>query len=793
MIELIVKRDDREINRYFLPQGQTTLGRAEDNAIILDDSAVSRRHARIKVDGIKVSIEDLGSGNGTFYGDNRIERQDLTDGDEIVIEPFRLLLRKDKEGVVKDSTRPVPASRPPPMSRLDAPPSKVKRDPGGSAAGGPRLEVVRGQGGPYLLTGENSSIGRSEDATITLKDPSSSRKHASIEKTNRGWICADLGSANGTYVNGASVKEAELQDGDIILIGNTELRFVDPGVVAADDDEPDVVSRPMTTRPVPKSGARKPAPAPVSEMEMEMELGGSPDSYEDQGQEDAYDEPAPPPPRSARGGNSGSGRKNPNGGRNAGNGGAFEGGGAMPQDEAPGGGTEFGPPPSAFGESTGTDGGEPPMAFGDAPTGYGNDDYGTQGGYNDAGYGMELGDDALFPGGQRPPDSLLGKYIFSLKTNRKTQIITAGLAVVFVIVLMGGSGKDGGGGGSGAVACIGGEDLDKQQNLNLNTIERFEKDIELALARTPTKDYATAFERYGRIVAIGRNDSMANVCVAQDKTRIALESLFALHEFLVIQKLREVTVAGATKDAATEARIAKNTKQGFDSLTVARRRRSTDQYKRAIAAFENVLEDDPGNSAVKAPLDEARREYRALVGEISEAQLERLTAKCKGIYAQGVQQQAKRTASAYQQAIKTFERITRREDPDGRTVYYPQAQSAISAGKRKLRELASPLRAEGKKYSSTQDWLRARVALRKAVATDPFDQTLQAELDAVQNECIRNAKRQISEAKAYEAAVNYPESLKSAALGLKYADRDTDKENQQIKEIIKRIRRNSER
>ena len=42
MIELIVKREEREINRYFLPQGQTTLGRAEDNAIILDDSAVSR-------------------------------------------------------------------------------------------------------------------------------------------------------------------------------------------------------------------------------------------------------------------------------------------------------------------------------------------------------------------------------------------------------------------------------------------------------------------------------------------------------------------------------------------------------------------------------------------------------------------------------------------------------------------------------------------------------------------------------------------------------------------------------
>lgn len=781
MIELIVKRDDREINRYFLPQGQTTLGRAEDNAIILDDSAVSRRHARIKVDGAKVSIEDLGSGNGTYYSESRIERvQELTDGDEIVIEPFRLLLRKDKEGVVKDSTRPVPASAPKPMTRLDAPPSQVKRDPGGSAAGGPRLEVVRGTGGPYLLTGENSSIGRSEDATITLKDPSSSRKHASIEKTSRGWICADLGSANGTYVNGASIKETELQDGDIILIGNTELRFVDPGVVATDDDEPDPV-RPIKTGPVARGGGRgKPAPAPVSEMEMEMEMG-SPDSYEE-----------PPPPRGGRNGGAG-GRKGNGNGRNGGRGApmeddAFE-GGALPQDSQPSGGTEFGaPPPSAF--SDGTDEGLAPPAFNDAPTGYGGDQA-----YNDAGYGMELGDDALFPGGQRPPDSLLGKYIFSLKTNRKTQIITIGAAVVFGVILMGGGGKKGGGGGAtrAGANCIGGEKLDKQQNLNLNTIERFEKDIEAALQRTPTKDYATAFERYGRIVAIGRNESMSNVCVAQDKTRIAMESLFALHEFLVIQKLREVTVAGSAKDAATKARIEKNTAAGIAALDVARRRKATDQYKRAIDAFEAVLQDDPGNTQVKPLLDEARRDYRTLVGEISEAQLGRLTEQAKAIYNQGVSQQAKRTAPAYQQAIKTFERITRNVDPDGRTPYFQQATSAINAAKRKLRELASPLREEGKKFSTAQDWLRARAALRKAVATDPYDQTLTDELDAVQQECIRNAKRQISEAKAYEAAVNYPEALKAAELSLKYADRDTDKENQQTREIIKRIKRNSER
>lgn len=750
MIELIVKRDDREINRYFLPQGSTTLGRAEDNAIILDDSAVSRRHARIKVDGSRVSIEDLGSGNGTFFAEARLEgAQELGNGDVVVIEPFQLLLRVDREGVGKDSTRPVPASRPAPSTRLDSPPSRAKREAGGSAAGGPRLEVVRGQGGPYLLTGENATIGRSEEATITLKDPSSSRKHASIERTGRGWMLNDLGSANGTYLNGATVKESALQDGDIILIGNTELRFVEPMVAAeADDLEP---PPPASTRPVStRAPAGRKAPPPASSG-MEMELGG-------------FDEDA--------------------GANGNGNGFGDDDGGAMPQEGQSSGGTEFGPPPSAWnmGEGTDENGYQPPPSFSDAPTGYGEDSA-FEG-------GMELGNDALFPGGQRPPDSLVGRYIFNLKTNRKTQLLTVAGAVIFVIILMGGSDK--GGNTGAALTCLTDEQLDKEQSIGLNTIERFEQEAEAALAKAP-RDYATAFDRYTRLAQFGRKDTMSNVCIAQDKTRIAVESLYALHEFLMIQRLGEVTRAGAQKDAATQARIEKNAREGKAALESARRRRNTSLYRKAIDHFEALLKDDPVDAQAKSLLDEARRELREIQGDINAAELERLKARTAAVYNQGLAQQGKRSASGYQQAIKTFEKITKSLDPDGRTPAYPQAQAAITAAKRKLRDLASPLREEGKKFSAQTNWIPSRKAYRNAVATDPYDATLQAELGAVQEECIRNAKRQISEAKAYEAAYNYPEALKALALALKYADRPSDKEHQQSQEIIKRIKRNSER
>ena len=75
-----------------LIEGATTLGR--DTAILSLDDAVSREHARILVSGDRVTIEDLGSKNGTHVGGKRITHPvELADGDEITVGRTRLILR----------------------------------------------------------------------------------------------------------------------------------------------------------------------------------------------------------------------------------------------------------------------------------------------------------------------------------------------------------------------------------------------------------------------------------------------------------------------------------------------------------------------------------------------------------------------------------------------------------------------------------------------------------------------------------------------------------------------------
>ena len=68
-------------------------------------------------------------------------------------------------------------------------------------------------------------IGRSDQADITLNEDGVSRSHARIDRHENSYMLVDLGSTNGTYVNGDPIEQKVLTDGDKVRIGDVLLRF----------------------------------------------------------------------------------------------------------------------------------------------------------------------------------------------------------------------------------------------------------------------------------------------------------------------------------------------------------------------------------------------------------------------------------------------------------------------------------------------------------------------------------------------------------------------------------------
>lgn len=82
-----------------------------------------------------------------------------------------------------------------------------------------------------------NTVGRDVSNRIRLSDPKVSRNHCKIRKIGKSLFLTDLGTRNGTLVNGELMKEAELKIGDKIIIGTTVLRIVDADYKPQDSAE----------------------------------------------------------------------------------------------------------------------------------------------------------------------------------------------------------------------------------------------------------------------------------------------------------------------------------------------------------------------------------------------------------------------------------------------------------------------------------------------------------------------------------------------------------------------------
>jgi ABC-type multidrug transport system ATPase subunit len=172
-----------------------TVGRAPQNDIVISNPSVSSKHAVFKIEEELITLEDVGSTNGTIVNGERINSAVVKQTDNInfgknytfdwkLLEPF----------LTRPAVKPTPLT--PSEERL-----KTK----------------------VALEKSDINIGRSSENDLVINNVKVSRKHAKLEKVGEEWFIEDLKSSNGTFVNGKKIERVKVSEKDVITIGGIPL------------------------------------------------------------------------------------------------------------------------------------------------------------------------------------------------------------------------------------------------------------------------------------------------------------------------------------------------------------------------------------------------------------------------------------------------------------------------------------------------------------------------------------------------------------------------------------------
>lgn len=168
-----------------------TIGRVEGVDLVLDDKGCSRRHCEVVKGPGGWLVRDLGSSNGTSVNGEKITEHALNDGDTIRVGGVALtFLARDADFAL-------------------------------------RFDKGEHAGKELPLTAQRTTLGRRPDNALTFNDVKVSGVHVEVVREGDGFVLRDLGSTNGTWLDGRKVTEVALGHGDRVKIGESEFLFVD--------------------------------------------------------------------------------------------------------------------------------------------------------------------------------------------------------------------------------------------------------------------------------------------------------------------------------------------------------------------------------------------------------------------------------------------------------------------------------------------------------------------------------------------------------------------------------------
>jgi pSer/pThr/pTyr-binding forkhead associated (FHA) protein len=228
MAEIIVKFDNKVIERIVTEKKRLSIGRTRDNDIVLENRGVSRKHAIIEQNENAAVVIDNESLNGTFVNNRKVQEEILRNQDVITIGKYNLVYhsqpsREVDGGASFDGTVVLNTKQHKKMLEND----KAER------------AVVEKYGGSVLIGEENvefsevrldrdvTTVGKAKFVHVRVKGMFLSGIQAKISRHSEGFSMVNIGKAGKIRVNGEPVEETVLKNGDLITVGKSTFKFVE--------------------------------------------------------------------------------------------------------------------------------------------------------------------------------------------------------------------------------------------------------------------------------------------------------------------------------------------------------------------------------------------------------------------------------------------------------------------------------------------------------------------------------------------------------------------------------------